>query len=149
MNSEDQLKEVKEVLSAVVRFEEQRSYLLNVIDELRGSLYSSDTLNSLLYSLPIDLQKIFRKTMSGEEGSVRDKESFLKDIKDEVAGMLSCKVRLARYLLVEEKLWISAELRRIIDENILIEVIIDPVILGGIVVEYDGRIYDYSLRRYL
>ncbi len=68
---------------------------------------------------------------------------------DEICEVSNAKVTSAVELSEEEKASLTEKLEKISGNKTLIEYIVDKSIIGGLIVEMDGKIMDSSLRKHL
>ncbi len=68
---------------------------------------------------------------------------------DEIAKISNAKITSAVELTEEEKMSLREKLEKKIGHKILIECVVDESIIGGLIVETDGKIMDSSLKKHL
>lgn len=149
MENEEIVDQMERMLYSEVLFENVRTYLLVVIELIRSSLYKIDTLNIVLYYLPVSLQKFLRSALINEKSDLKKSESLLNIMRDKLLEMKKCRVRTARLPLLDDRMRLSTGLRKILGEDLVIDLVVDDDLLAGVVIECDGKIYDYSLSKYL
>ncbi|MBD3161240.1 MAG: ATP synthase F1 subunit delta [Candidatus Eisenbacteria bacterium] len=80
---------------------------------------------------------------------LRDVIAAYRALLEEERGIVAARVVSAVALSDEENRRLRDELRRISEKEIRIEAVVDPKIIGGLVVMMEGRIYDRSVRHEL
>ena len=68
---------------------------------------------------------------------------------DEISKISNAKITSAVELTEEEKMSLREKLEKKIGHKILIECVVDESIIGGLIVETDGKIMDSSLKKHL
>ncbi len=78
-----------------------------------------------------------------------DIERAYRALFDQARGRAHAAVRLAAPLAQEEMDMLIGVFRRLTGKTVIPAVALDPELLGGVVVEIEGRVYDASLKTQL
>jgi len=126
---------------------EEEEVLLEELSMLYESLYKSDrnafeeTLNSKVRS---EVAALIRQKIKTD-----DKTMFLKDLISRIKGRKVVKMTLAiaptDFLIGQIYNWLITS----ISENIVLDISIDKQILGGAIVSFGGKYFDFTLRKTL
>jgi hypothetical protein len=136
-----------EILSRIKTEKELRE-IEEEIEVLMESLYKTggDTLDKVLNTkikgwLAEEIKKAF------EKGG--NKESYLENLKKELEEMDSVRITLgfepSLEVLENIHTWLSNNLKK----NIVMDLTFNPSIIGGVIIAYEGKYRDFSLRKEL
>lgn len=117
-----------------------RDTLLEGLEALLANLYSKKAESESL-EIPPELEREYQ--------AASDKKEFLKALTRELSNLKTLRIttslRLNRGILENISKWIKTN----VDPNLILEIEVDPSIIGGMVIEYKGIYKDYSLSRRL
>lgn len=71
------------------------------------------------------------------------------DLLDEAEGRVHAQVTVAREMSADDRALVSAELGRALGKQVVPHVIVNPAILGGVIVKVGDKVMDGSVRRRL
>jgi F-type H+-transporting ATPase subunit delta len=93
----------------------------------------------------------FLRVLAGNDrlDAVADIESAYQRLLERVMGRVRAKVRSAAPLSEEELNALVAVFSRLTRMTVIPTIELDPELLGGVVVEIEGQVYDASLRTQL
>jgi F-type H+-transporting ATPase subunit delta len=106
------------------------------IDKVFGSRLSEQTVRFL--HLLVEKKRI--------EGLPEACREFVR-LGEEHRGLVRAQVRTAVALSAEQETRLKRDLDRLTGKQVLIEKVVDPALLGGIVVNLGNRVIDQSIRR--
>lgn len=72
-----------------------------------------------------------------------------KDMQNEISKISQAKVTSAVTLTDKEKTALKAKLEKVSGHSVIIDYVVDKSILGGLIVEMDGKVMDSSLGKHL
>lgn len=132
-----------DIVSTLARSRTEANGLLEEIEELERSLYKigDGDFNSTME------HKIRAKTAYAIDQSIgeTDREVFLKDLKAKINSLtyLGLKIAFEPNLEIVGKLhtWVKQNL----GEGVALDIVIDKSILGGAIIEYKGKIGNFSI----
>lgn len=128
-------KEILKVLNYPIISREQKKELM---DELLSLGYRNESINLLKLLVDFNDVRLFKK-IKGEYSKLYQKEYDVKIVTVVLAKEPSDQVRDQIIKLLEQKL----------EAYVVIHIDIDPEIVSGIIIKYDGYVMDNSIKKHL
>lgn len=145
------MNEVNKLLSSLI-FVGDRDILIGEIETINRSIFSvgsSDELEkSLKDSLPESRAKDFFAYLSKNKKNIYDGhiiEEILESLRKKVSELEVVTVYLPISMVKAELSEIHEKLTRLLDKRILLKIVKEPELLGGLRLEYNGVYLDMSL----
>lgn len=123
------------LFTPTVEMQDKRNIAAAVLDKLNASETTRNFVGLLV--------------LKGRFGSFREIRSEFARLADEAMGKVRAQVRTARPLTDDLTRRIKDKLGTVTGKQVELEVTVDPDLLGGLVADVDGVIYDASVRSQL
>lgn len=127
---------------------EDRKMILEFLDVFESIIFDpTRTTQDLLLSLPDGtVRELLMERLGGTGTNNLSVES--KRLRDEVMSIPVIKMTVAVELTYEQKTKITQFARSITGKQVFVEFTVDSDLIGGALIEGDGRVGEYSFRRY-
>ncbi len=127
---------------------DDRSLILDFLDSFEKLIFDpSANASELIEGLSsINIREFLKEKLIGLDSNIQVTEC--KRIREELLSMLVVTVTAPVDLGSEQKTGIARRVRSITGKQVLTEFKKDPDLIGGALIEGDGRIGEYSFRRY-
>jgi F-type H+-transporting ATPase subunit delta len=117
---------------------------------LTNPTIAAETRMALISSEPsvLDLQGVNLAKLLIESNRVRDVDGIVGEfdrLADQAAGRVRATVTTAIQLTVQERERVADELSRRLGQEVKLDVVVDPRILGGMKLQYGDRLVDASI----
>ncbi len=93
-----------------------------------------------------DLENFVKELEKKEKlENLKEVEKIFENLKKYLLSLPQIKLKIA----FEPKRDFQEKIAKIFDKKLILDFEVDPEIIGGVIVEYEGKIFDFSLKRNL
>lgn len=122
-----------------IKAKSDQQQVVAALDDLLDSFYESKNFDELV-----------RKNFSQNFAPFLKKDqTFLNDLKTQVLNMKDVNLTIAVNLPLESLDKIISWVKSNLGSDYLVEFDINPELLGGVQIEFNGKFYDYSVQKYV
>ncbi len=139
-------------LLAVIYTREEAEKVQDILSDSLDSLYKvhhNNTLSILLDNLPAHIGEVLKDQIEQKQIDVQTPEA-IKKICDSLALALKNTDLLTLSLAFEPSFELTQKIAKLIKTefggNTLIEIEVDPHVMGGAIITFKGQYFDYSLK---
>lgn len=139
-----------EFLMETIQTKEDVLSLMEEINELQKTIFKNQTTENGIFKKEMpdsDLKKRIFKMENEEMKNQKDILSFLEELKTCVLELPTIRLKLAFQPSNDFLKKIGSWLKKETGKKIIMEIIVDQKIIGGLTMEYEGKYVDFSLRK--
>lgn len=124
--------------------------LMEEINELQKTIFKNQNGKNGIFKKETDnsdLKKLISKMENEENKNQKEILSFLEELKTYVLALPAIRLKTAFQPSGEFLKKIGRWLKKETGKKIIMEVVVDQKIIGGLTMEYEGKYADFSLRK--